>query len=166
MSFFTEPKIEERPEQHYIGIRTKVPMSDLPNVIPQLIGEVFAWLGDQGIPPNGAPLMRFHVINMEGMMDMEIGVPVGKPVTGSGHVSAGILPAGRYAALVYTGVTNGIPANAALLDWGAKHGLTWDQWAVPEGDAFGARYETFIDGPDDDPDPAKWKTEVAIKIAE
>ena len=113
----TEPKLEDRTEQPYMGIRTEVPMRQLPEVIPQLLGEVFAWLGKQGIAPAGAPFIRYHVIDMESQMDIEMGVPVASALSGDGRISAGVLPAGRYAALVYAGVRNGIKANKALLDW-------------------------------------------------
>ena len=43
------------------------------------------------------------------------------------RVVADILPAGRYASLVYTGIENGIAGNAALLNWGAARGLVWDE---------------------------------------
>src|SRR6266496_5155042 len=124
----TEPKLEDRNEQHYVGIRTEVPMRQLPKVIPQLLGEVFAWLGKQGIAPAGAPFMRYHVIDMKAKLDIELGVPVVAAVSGDGRVSAGVLPAGRYASLVYTGVKNGIKANKALLDWAAEKDIVWDRW--------------------------------------
>jgi len=163
---FTEPKLEDRYEQHYVGIRTQVPMKELPTVIPQSLGEVFAWLGKQGVAPAGAPFIRYHVINMESKLDVEMGVPVARALSGNDRISAGVHPAGRYASLVYTGVKNGIEANAALLDWGAKKGLVWDTWEAENGDGFGARYESFLTDPDDEPDQAKWETEVTIRLAD
>jgi len=162
----TEPNIKNRKEQPYVGIRTQVPMKEFGTVIPQLLDEVFAWLGKQGIEPAGAPFMRYHVINMEAEMDVELGVPVATAVSGDGHVSGSFLPAGRYAALVYTGIENGIKGNAALLDWGAKKGLVWDTWEAENGDGFGARVEFYLTEPEDEPDQAKWETEVAIRLAD
>ncbi len=159
----TEPKLEDRAEQPYIGIRTQVPMQELPTVIPQLIGEVADWLGKQGIAPTGAPFIRYHVIDMPGRLDIELGWPIANALSGGGRVAPGILPSGRYASLVYTGVQNGMKANAALLDWGARQGLKWDQWAAKNGDAFGARFESFLTDPKEEPDSAKWQTEVAIR---
>jgi hypothetical protein len=60
----TEPKLEDRNAQPYVGIRTQVPMKEFKRVVPQLLGEIFAWLEKQGVAPAGAPFMRFHVINM------------------------------------------------------------------------------------------------------
>lgn len=161
-----EPKIEERPEQPYVGIRTQTPVPGLKDVIPQLLDELFAWLAQRGIAPAGPPFNRFHVINMEELMDVELGIPVATAVAGDGRVSPGILPAGRYAALIYTGVMNGIEGNKALIEWAAQERLAWDRWDVANGDAFAARYESFLTDPAEEPDPAKWETEVAIKVAD
>ena len=162
----TEPKLEDRNEQHYVGIRTEVPMRQLPKVIPQLLGEVFAWVGKQGIAPAGAPFIRYLVIDMAAKLDIELGVPVATAVSGDGRVAAGVLPAGRYATLVYTGLRDDIAANAALLNWGAEQGLVWDRWVAENGDGFGARLESYLTDPDDEPDPEKWETEVAIRLAD
>ncbi len=160
------PKIETRPEQPYMGYRTHATMAQLSETIPQGLDEVFAWLGQQGIEPAGPPFIRYHIIDMAGQLDVELGVAVATTLPGNGRVAAGSLPAGRYAALVYTGVQNGIAGNAALLEWGAAQGLQWDQWSTPNGDAFGARVEFFLTEPNVEPDPAKWEHEVAIRLAD
>jgi effector-binding domain-containing protein len=118
------------------------------------------------VAPAGAPFIRYHVINMQAKLDIEVGAPVAGPLPGDGRVKAGVLPAGRYAALVYTGVENGIKGNQALLDWARAKGIRWDRWDDENGDAFGARYESFLTNPADEPDPAKWETEVAIRLAD
>jgi hypothetical protein len=160
----TEPKLEERAEQPYVGIRTNCAMRELPTVIPQTLGVLFAWCGERGVAPAAAPFIRYHVIAMEGTLEIELGVPNATALPGEGRVAAGVLPAGRYATLVYTDVTKGIPANRALLDWGAAQGLVWDKWETERGDGFGARLESFLTRPEDEPDPAKWETEVAIRL--
>ena len=162
----TAPKLEDRTEQPYVAIRTQATMQELPTVIPQLHGEVFAWLGRQGVAPAGAPFIRYLVIDMAAKLDIELGVPVATAVPGDGRVSAGVLPAGRYATLVYTGLHDDIAANAALLNWGAEQGLVWDRWVAENGDGFGARLESYLTDPDDEPDPEKWETEVAIRLAD
>lgn len=162
----TEPKIETRDVRHYVGIRTQTPMSKLSEIIPLLIDETVAWLGEREIDPAGAPLIRYHVINMETELDVEIGFPVDTAVKSDGRVSAGTLPAGRYASLIYTDVSKGIEGNSVLIGWAKEKGLEWDAWDSDKGHAFRSRIEIFIDGPDDNPDPATWRTEVAIKLAD
>ena len=164
---FTEPKVEDRAEQPYAGIRTKVPMSELGSgIIPQLHSETMAWLQQRGLGPVGAPFLRYHVIDMECDLDIEMCWPVIAPVQGDGRVNGDSLPAGRYASLVYTGVANGIASNGALLDWIEKQGLVLDSWSTPEGDAFRSRVEFEITDPAEEPDMAKWETEVAMKLAD
>lgn len=163
----TNPKVENRDAQNYLGIRTQVPMQEMGNgLIPRLHGEVMQCLKEQGESPSGAPFLRFYVINMADHMDIEMGWPVARALTGNERVQAGVLPAGRYASLIYTGIMNGEEGNKALLEWGAAHGLVWDQWQDAKGDAFGARFETYLTDPDDEPDLAKWETEVAIRLAD
>lgn len=163
---FTEPKLEDRPDQPYVAIRTRATMQQLDTAIPQGLGEVSAWLQKQGIAPAGAPFCRYLIIDMEALLELEIGWPVARPASGDGRVQAGVLPAGRYASLIYTGIDLGIPANRALLEWGPENGLAWDTWATQQGSAWGARCETFLTNPDEQPDRARWETEVAIRLAD
>jgi effector-binding domain-containing protein len=164
VQMISKPKLEDRKEQPYVGIRTQVPMGKMKKVIPQLLGEVSAWLEQRGAAPAGPPFMRFHVINMATNMDIELGFPVATAMSGNARVSAGAIPAGRYASLIYTG--NGIKANKALIDWAAEHGIRWDSWDDENGDAFRARIETYLTDPDEEPNRAKWQTEVAIRLAD
>jgi effector-binding domain-containing protein len=161
-----EPKLEERNEQPYVAIRAQATMQTLDSVIPQGIGEVFAWLGKQGIAPAGAPFVRYLVIDMAALLELEVGVPVASALAGDGRIIPGMLPAGRYASLIYTGIDNGIQGNWTLLKWGNEKGLAWDTWTTEKGDGWGARYESFLTNPDEEPDRAKWETEVAIRLAD
>jgi effector-binding domain-containing protein len=160
------PQIEERGEQPYVGIRTQISMQELGPTIQQSIGELFAWLERQGAEPAGPPLIRYYVIDMAAKLDVEVGIPVAVALAGDQRVSASVLPAGRYASLIYTDISRGIEGNAALLDWGTARGLVWDRWNDANGDAFGARYESFLTDPADEPNPTKWETEVAIRLAD
>jgi len=166
MSFMTEPKLEDRKAQPYMGVRSRIAMQELDVAIPQGIGEMFAFLGKQGVAPVGAPFIRYYVINMPEMLEVEVGVPVASALPDEGRIHGGVLPAGRYASLIYTGIDHGIEANGALQDWGASKGLAWDKWETKEGTAFGSRLETFLTNPDEQPDRAKWETEVAIRLAD
>lgn len=163
----SEPKIESREAQQYVAVHSEVPSSELPKVIPQSIGEVIGWLNEKGVAPAGAPFVRYNVINMPGLLDIEVGWPVANSVSGNGRVSAGVLPAGRYATLLYTGDYPGLQgATAALLDWGAKQNVVWDNWEAEKGDAFGGRFESYLTDPNQEPDLSKHETIVAIRLAD
>ena len=163
----TAPKLDERTAQPTVGIRTQVPMEELGNgIIPRLHGEVIAWLGKQDVTPSGAPFIRYHVIDMAGTMDIELGWPVAIALEGDERIAADVLPAGQYASLMYTGIEDGIEANKALLDWGAEKSFVWYTYASDNGDGFVARYESFLTDPADEPDMEKWETEVAIRLSD
>lgn len=162
----TKPKIDERPEQPYVGIRTQVKPSQFKKIIPQFLDEIFALLAQQGVQPTGAPFMRYHVINMGGEMDVEIGVPLATPLAeGTDRIQPQTLPAGRYASLIYRNV-GGITGNKALVEWARDNGIRWDRWDDPKGDAFRCRVEFFLTDPAEQPDRKQWETEVAIKLAD
>jgi effector-binding domain-containing protein len=163
----TGPQLEDRPAQPYVAIRRQVRMQDFSSVIDQTLPQVFAWLDKHGVAPAGPPLIRYLVINMPDKLDVELGVPVATNVSVDDGVTAGVLPAGRYASLLYRGHYSGLmSANKTLLDWGADHGLVWDQSSTNAGDAFGARYESYRTDPGAEPDPANWETEVAIRVSQ
>ncbi len=160
-------RIEKRPEQPYMAIRTQVSMHELPTVIPQLMDEVIGWLNDQAVPPAGAPFIRYHVINMADKLDIELGWPVASSLAGNGRISAGVIPAGQYATLLYTGDYSGLmEANGVLIEWAREQGIAWDCWDTGSGDGFAGRFEFYLTDPAEEPDPAKWETEVTIKLAD
>jgi effector-binding domain-containing protein len=158
----TAPMVEQRAEQHYAGIRTQVPITKLSKVIPEVTDEIIKWLDERGIKITGPSIVRYHVINMADNLDIEMGMIVDAPIEGDDRVKPGVLPAGKYASLVYTGVKNGRAGNGALIDWAQAQGLQWDRWDDPHGDAFASRYEALLSEPEGD--MATWETEVAIKV--
>jgi effector-binding domain-containing protein len=167
MSFTTEPKIEYRSELPYAGIRTQIRHQEMGSgIIPQLHNEIMTWLGQQEVQPAGPPFMRYYVINMDDKLDIELGWPIDKQLAGNGRIQTNVLPAGRYASLIYTGIEKGIEGNGVLIQWAEANGLAWDRWDDPNGDAFACRVEFYLTEPDDEPDMSKWETEVAIKLAD
>ena len=118
----TQPMLEDRNEQPYMGIRTEASLTELDQVVPVLLAEVFAWLGKQGMTPAGPPFIRYYVINMAANMAVEVGVPVASDLEDDGKVCPGMLPAGRYAALIYTGTQNGVEGNGGLDRLGERAG--------------------------------------------
>src|ERR1044072_3417154 len=84
----SKPKGEERAAVRYMGIRADVTMEQLPTAIPQLTGETFSWLARHNIAPAGPPFIRYHVIDMERKLAIEIGVPVAQTVPGDGLCGA------------------------------------------------------------------------------
>lgn len=162
----SEPKLEQRTAQPYVAIRTTAPMPNWGHLLGPLWGEVYGWLEQHGVAPAGPPLIRYLMIEMETHLEIEVGVPVAAPVAGEGRITAGTLPAGRYVTLIHRGDYSGLmDATGALLAWGEQQGLTWQTEQTPEGEVWGGRIESYLTDPQEEPDPAKWQTELAFLVA-
>ena len=59
------PTIETRKDRPYAAIPVSVRMEELGSVVPPLTGQVFDWLGAQGVAPAGPPFWRYLVVDME-----------------------------------------------------------------------------------------------------
>ena len=57
-------------------------------------------------------------------------------------------------------------ANAVLIGWAKERGIRFDVEKTEAGDKFGCRLEIYRTDPRQEPDPAKWETEVAIRVAD
>ena len=160
------PTVAERPAQPYVAIRAQVTMQTLGAILPPLHPQVSAWLRGRDIPPAGAPFWKYNVIDMDRLLEVEVGVPVTAPVDGDDRVLAGVLPAGRYATLRYTGHPDGLlGATAALWEWVGQEGLTWDMTNTPDGERWGARLEIYETDPGAEPDMTKWTTQLAFRLS-
>lgn len=79
----------------------------------------------------------------------------------------GVMPEGRYAVLRHTGPYDGLVASkAALLQWAQEKGIEFDTWDTPRGSAWRGRAEHYLTDPSQEPDPAKFETDVAFLIRE
>jgi effector-binding domain-containing protein len=133
-------------------------------IVDGLRKELSTWIEARGLEAAGPSFLRYHFIDMQGEMDIEYGIPIAKHVPGDARVTAGTLPAGRYASLVYVG--HGYTGNKALIGWGEANGIIWDRWNDAKGDGFRCRYEMYLTDPKVEPRKTKWEVEVAIKLRE
>ena len=160
-----EPRLEYRDEQPYLAIRTQVPIP-FGKVLPGLWGEVAAFLKDRGIEPSGAPFVRYLTTDMANKLDIEVGFPVSSSMPGDERVSAGRLPAGRYAVLLYTGPYRKlVKVTAGLLEWAKKENIIWKTTKIDHVEWWEGRVEWYPTDPAAEPDPQKWRTELAFLTA-
>ena len=158
------PALVERPLVHYVAQARSVTMESLDATIDVALGAVFAWLATNGIAPNGAPIIRYRVIDMARELQVEIGVPVAAPVVVADGLVCDVLPAGTYGAATYRNMAEGVAGNAALIGWADDNGIEWDHWDSEAGDAFACRFEVLLGDPGVNPDPITWEAEVAILV--
>ena len=94
MDLLEAPRVVERPEQHYLGIRVITPFRGMLAKRNELLDELFGWLRTAGVDDSGMFFLRLHVIDMAGPMDLEVGMMTPKPLPGDDRVRPATLPAG------------------------------------------------------------------------
>ena len=158
--------VVELPAQPFVGVTngvTMTTMNEIADEIPGLVG----WLGEHGYAPGGAPFLRYLVIDMEGTMVVQAGVPVTEPVEGDGRVESAELPAGRYASTTHVGHPDGLyDATVGLLTWAGAAGLAFDKHPSPDGEVWANRVEWYETNPMEQPDMDQWVTRLTFKLAD
>ncbi len=144
------PHITHSDARQAAVIHLTIPRADIVKVMGPGFAELTAAVAAQGIGPAG-PFFAHHLAMHPDTFDFEIGVPVTGPVTPAGRVTAGMLPASRVARTVFHGNFDGLGAGwQAFQDWVAAQGHK----AAPD------LWEVYLKGPESDPDPSSWRTEL------
>lgn len=155
-----EPTIVERTEQPYVAIRSAVTMDTL-GEFAQRHGEVYSWMAARNVLPVGAPFLRYDVIDAQGELLVELGVPVEQPHAGEEEIIAGVLPAGRYVRVPHVGHPDELPeATRELVVWADEQGLEWDA----DGNEWGCRLEVYKTDPWKVADLSSWETELLFRL--
>jgi effector-binding domain-containing protein len=165
-SMAAKPKLEDRKEQPYAAIRTSVPIP-FGSYLPPLWNEVQDWLKSQGMPLPGPAIIRYLTTDMSSKLDIDVGFAVDKPVVGNARIIAGVLPAGQYATLLYTGPYKGkgiFKATVALLEWAKENGITWDTTNQNGVERWNGRVEWYLTDPAREADTKKYRTELAFLV--
>jgi effector-binding domain-containing protein len=161
-----QPRLERRAAVPYLGITAEV-TGGVPAVVDRIFPQLFAWLGERGITPAGAPILRVREVDPGGEpLVLDAGVPVAPATTGGGDVVADVLPAGRYAVLRHTGPYRSEhafdlgAARDVLLAWMWEQNLLYSR-ASERGFTVPCAYDRLLAGPPAEPDPSRWQTELA-----
>src|SRR5215475_6530035 len=86
MELIQPPRVEQRPELHYVGIRVVTPFRGMLKVRDEL----YAWFDGQAVTATGPFFLRLHVVDMDGPMDIEVGAVTPDPLPGDARVRAGV----------------------------------------------------------------------------
>ena len=162
----TAPRLEYRQEQHYIAIRTAVPIPFGKYLAP-LWEEVNRWLKGKGIVPSGPAIIRYLTTDMSKKLDIDVGYALDKAISGDARITAGVLPAGQYATLLYTGPYKGkgiYKATVVLLEWAKENAIVWNTTIRNNAEWWNGRIEFYLSDPLSEPDPKKYRTELAFLV--
>jgi effector-binding domain-containing protein len=127
-----------------------IPRADIQHVMGPGIGELLAAVRAQALTPTG-PVFAHHLRMDPGTFDFELGVSVSAPVTPAGRVRPGSSPAMTVARTVYHGKYEGLGAA-----WGEFNAWVKANGHTPAADLW----ECYVAGPESNPDPASWRTEL------
>ena len=93
------PGIDQRAARQYVGLRIITPFEGMFAQTDKLFKELRQWVNAQDLANQGPYFLRYHAIDMKGLMDVEGGFVVTTSQTGDERVNSGVLPAGQYAHL-------------------------------------------------------------------
>jgi effector-binding domain-containing protein len=136
-------------------IHVRVPRDRIKEAMCPAITEVMEAVQAQGIGPAG-PIFSHHARMEPDVFDFEVGVPVSGPVTPTGRVKAGELPARTVMRCLYTGPVAGL-------------GQAWGHFIQKlDGDSHHlapALWERYLADPEENPDSGDWTIELNQTLA-
>jgi effector-binding domain-containing protein len=149
-------EITDQAAQPILTIRTRTSIQDIAQALGQAYGEIFGYLGEQGVQPAGMPFTMYYNMDMSDL-DIEIGVAVERPVPEKSAMRLGELPAGKIAACLYTGPYSDCgPAYEELQRFVQEQGY----------EAAGVAIEYYFSGPDVPPEETQTRIVFPLKSPE
>ncbi|AUV84243.1 AraC family transcriptional regulator (plasmid) [Salinigranum rubrum] len=161
----TDPHLEDRDEQPYVGIPIEASLSEWGQV-NALVGELVAWLEDRDETLAGAPFYRYDVIGDDtDPFSLVVAIPTDRQISGDERVQAGAVPEGTYAVTIHEGHPDDLgESHAGLQEWAAEQGHELARSVDGDTDIWEGRYEHYLTDPDEEPDPTEWSTEIAYLV--
>ncbi len=146
-----EPYVLTTQPRRAAVIHVTVEHAKIREVMGPGLAELQAALADQDIKPTGHWYTHHFSLTPE-TFDFEIGMPLDDAVFPTGRVRGGVFMGGKVARTIFRGDYPGLAGAWSELDaWISSHGLK------PARDLW----EVYLVGPEADPGPANWRTELS-----
>jgi len=150
----TDFAIRDVPRQDTAAIRLTCPMEGIGEAMGLTFPRIFEAVTKAGSAPAGAPLARYFSFGGP-TIEFECAIPVAAPFAADGDVRPSEVGGGEAAFAVHVGPYDTIHQTwQALTDWVKDQGR--------EPDVVG--WEFYLTDPGEEPDPAKWVTEVYMSL--
>ena len=145
------PQIMKTSAQPAAVIHLVIPVAEMMTAFGPAIEELLTILLAEGVEPQGGAFAH-HLKNPSDVFDFEVGLFINTPISSAGRVKMSELPAReKVAHTVYRGPYEGLPgAWGEFTEWMDGQGLKQaeDLW------------EIYAYGPQSNPDPKTWRTEL------
>lgn len=154
--------IVEKPERRYAGIRLQTPFPGMFAVATRALKHLRVWSRANGAADDGPYFLRYYHCDMNEIMEIEAGFITDAAPPDHPEIKPGVLPAGRYASLIYRG--NGLRGNQALMQWGRDTGIAFEAIDPAQTESYVCRYEAYLTDFRVEPRKLLWDVELSIKI--
>jgi effector-binding domain-containing protein len=150
--------LKELADQFVLGVRFHTTYEKLDVSIGSAFADIFTRLGERGEFPAGPPFSIYYGEEWdESDIDMEICVPVVRPMGGGGRVAGRELPGGLVASTLHMGPYHEVAEAYQALDlWMKERGYGYT----------GPPREVYLVGPEQVDDEADLRTEVMFPVRE
>ncbi len=143
----TKKTIEETP---FLYMRSQVKQEEIATALANMFGPVFMFATTNGIPFAGPPTARYVSFG-PGLITIEAGMPIVASAEVEDDIMMGSLAGGTVASTLHMGPYDTLnEGHEAIQRWMAENGET----------SAGAPWEVYVTDPGEEPDPAKWITEI------
>jgi effector-binding domain-containing protein len=156
--------IVDKPERPYLGLRFETPFGGMFAQVTKALKELRKWAHENGLSEQASYFLRYYHCDMKSIMEVEVGLMTSSVLPGDERIKPGVLPAGRYATLVYRG--NGLRGNQALMKWAKDSGIAFDPLVADRAESYACRYEAYLTDHRVEPRKLLWDVELSIKIAD
>ncbi len=148
-----EVKVREVAAQPVLSIRAVVPVMELVDFFDEACQEMYAYLEREGVRPAGPPLSLWYSDpeSTPGESEIQVCVPVERPVLPSGRMKPDELPAGQLAYTIHEG-----PYDSMREAFDA----VWSWIQSNSREPAGPPRDVVLVGPNDTDDPAQYRTEI------
>jgi len=131
-------RLEQVEPRHLVGVRRRLPVSELGPFFAEALPKVMGWLAQQGIAPASMPMAVWWAMDMDsGIADCQAGCFVAEAVEGEGDITAGVTACGDVLTVVHKG-----PYDSVGQSWMAVY-----KKAAELGRAPGSGWEIYVDDP-------------------
>jgi effector-binding domain-containing protein len=122
MAIVSKINLYEQPEQHVLSIRKTIQFCDFPNIAQQAYEQITEYARQKNLLFSDCPFVCYHNSDLDNL-DVEMGFPVAKPVSGKDEIKGHTFPVQKVASGIFLGAFEETdPLMLEIMQWINAHG--------------------------------------------